>query len=101
MSNSPSQMIPDMLDWKQIWRSGRPRKGSNSAETVLWHPCRMRPNIVLLKNGSWEPLPECQHMWLQDVMDIQLGFHGATDQPCIVDNAIPYHPISCGSGVSL
>ncbi|GFW13067.1 e3 ubiquitin-protein ligase RNF13 [Trichonephila clavipes] len=24
-----------MLDWRQIWGSGRPRKGSNSAETVL------------------------------------------------------------------
>ncbi|GFX43474.1 uncharacterized protein TNCV_4874941 [Trichonephila clavipes] len=29
MSNSPSQMIPDMLDWRQIWRSGRPGKGTN------------------------------------------------------------------------
>ncbi|GFW78580.1 uncharacterized protein TNCV_2243801 [Trichonephila clavipes] len=28
MSNSPSQMIPDMLDWRQIWESGRSRKGS-------------------------------------------------------------------------
>ncbi|GFT42972.1 hypothetical protein TNCV_1615391 [Trichonephila clavipes] len=27
--------IPDMLDWRQIWGSGRPRKGSNSAETVF------------------------------------------------------------------
>ncbi|GFV06746.1 uncharacterized protein TNCV_1611591 [Trichonephila clavipes] len=35
MPNSPSQMIPDMLDQKQIWGSGRPRKGSNNAETVL------------------------------------------------------------------
>ncbi|GFW31190.1 uncharacterized protein TNCV_2577721 [Trichonephila clavipes] len=33
--NSPSHMIPDMLDWRRIWGSSRPRKGSNSAETVL------------------------------------------------------------------
>ncbi|GFV75519.1 hypothetical protein TNCV_1483631 [Trichonephila clavipes] len=37
MPNSPSQMIPDRLDWRQIWGSGRPRKGSNSPETPL--PC--------------------------------------------------------------
>ncbi|GFW34480.1 hypothetical protein TNCV_500981 [Trichonephila clavipes] len=37
---------PNMLDWRQIWGSGRPRKGSNSAETVLRHPCRVRPSIV-------------------------------------------------------
>ncbi|GFT23133.1 hypothetical protein TNCV_1858651 [Trichonephila clavipes] len=36
--------------------------------------------IVLLKNGSWEPLHEWQHMWLQDVMDIMLGCHDATAQ---------------------
>ncbi|GFV48219.1 calpain-A [Trichonephila clavipes] len=35
MPNPPSQMIPDMLDWRQIWGSGRPRKGSNSVDTVL------------------------------------------------------------------
>ncbi|GFS62878.1 hypothetical protein TNCV_2276011 [Trichonephila clavipes] len=29
MPNSLSQMIPDKLDWRQIWRSGKPRKGSN------------------------------------------------------------------------
>ncbi|GFW18743.1 hypothetical protein TNCV_1369971 [Trichonephila clavipes] len=28
-------MIPDMLYWRQIWGSDRPRKGSNSVETVL------------------------------------------------------------------
>ncbi|GFT64158.1 HNF-1_N domain-containing protein [Trichonephila clavipes] len=33
--NSPSQMIPDMLDWREIWRSDRPRRGNNNAETVL------------------------------------------------------------------
>ncbi|GFT12111.1 retrovirus-related Pol polyprotein from transposon 412 [Trichonephila clavipes] len=27
--------IPKDLDWRQVWGSGRPRKGSNSAETVL------------------------------------------------------------------
>ncbi|GFW89141.1 hypothetical protein TNCV_2685751 [Trichonephila clavipes] len=40
MPNSSSQIIPDMLDRRQIWESGRTRKGSNSAETVLRHPCR-------------------------------------------------------------
>ncbi|GFX81194.1 hypothetical protein TNCV_1911861 [Trichonephila clavipes] len=54
--NSPSQKIPDMPNWRQIWGSGRPRKGSNSAETVL--PYRERQNIVLLKNGSRESLHE-------------------------------------------
>ncbi|GFV36708.1 hypothetical protein TNCV_1033841 [Trichonephila clavipes] len=86
MPNSPTQMIPDMLDWRQIWGSRRPRKGSNSAKKVLssqeelCKPCRVRPSIVLLKNGSWEPLHEWQHMCLQDVMDITLGCHGTTNQ---------------------
>ncbi|GFV94900.1 uncharacterized protein TNCV_1028981 [Trichonephila clavipes] len=35
----------------------------------------MRPSIVLLEKGSWEPLHQWQHMWLQDVMDIPLGCH--------------------------
>ncbi|GFX14322.1 NRF domain-containing protein [Trichonephila clavipes] len=35
MPYSSRQMIPDMLDWRQIWGSRRPKKGSNSAETVL------------------------------------------------------------------
>ncbi|GFY48646.1 uncharacterized protein TNIN_192381 [Trichonephila inaurata madagascariensis] len=34
----------------------------------------MRSSIVLLKNDSWKPLHAWQHMWLQDVMDIPLGF---------------------------
>ncbi|GFU86599.1 uncharacterized protein TNCV_3839851 [Trichonephila clavipes] len=38
MPNLPSQMIPDMFDYMQIWGSGRSRKSSNSAETVLRHP---------------------------------------------------------------
>ncbi|GFW43138.1 uncharacterized protein TNCV_1475331 [Trichonephila clavipes] len=59
MPNSLSQMIQDMLDWRQIWGSGRARKDSNSAETVLWHPCRVRLSIVLFKNGSWEPWQPC------------------------------------------
>ncbi|GFT19787.1 hypothetical protein TNCV_4992511 [Trichonephila clavipes] len=50
-----------------------------SSESLV-KPCRMRPSLVLLKNGSWEPLQEWKHMWLQDVMDIPLGCHGATDQ---------------------
>ncbi|GFX08356.1 hypothetical protein TNCV_3268451 [Trichonephila clavipes] len=79
MPSSPSHMIPDVLVWRQIWGSDRQRKGSNSAETVLRHPYCVRPSIVWLKNGSWEPLHEWQHMWLLDVMDIPLGFHGATD----------------------
>ncbi|GFV77626.1 hypothetical protein TNCV_616461 [Trichonephila clavipes] len=35
MTNLPSQMIPDMLDMRQIWGTARPRKDSNSAETDL------------------------------------------------------------------
>ncbi|GFX30395.1 uncharacterized protein TNCV_3460461 [Trichonephila clavipes] len=68
-------MIPDMLNWRQIWRSSMPRKGNKHAETVLRHPFRMKSSIVLLKNGSWEPLHEWQHMCLQGVMDIPLGCH--------------------------
>ncbi|GFW18413.1 uncharacterized protein TNCV_1184411 [Trichonephila clavipes] len=37
------------------WGSGRPRKSSNSAETLT---CCVRPNNALLKNGSCEPLHE-------------------------------------------
>ncbi|GFW48891.1 hypothetical protein TNCV_3900891 [Trichonephila clavipes] len=80
MPYSPSQVIPDILDWRHIWGSGRPKKGSNNAETVLRHPCRMRWSIVWLKIGSREPLHEWQHIWLQDVMYIPLDGHGATDQ---------------------
>ncbi|GFU47435.1 sodium-dependent dopamine transporter [Trichonephila clavipes] len=72
MPHSLSQMIPDMLDWRQFWGSGRPRKGSNSVKIILRHPCRVRPSIVVLKNGSRAPLHEWQHMWLQDVMDMNL-----------------------------
>ncbi|GFW04693.1 hypothetical protein TNCV_3897451 [Trichonephila clavipes] len=50
-------------------------------------------SIVLLKNGSWEPLHEWQHMWLQNVMDIPLGCHvcvwchgSILGGPCIVGN---------------
>ncbi|GFU53509.1 hypothetical protein TNCV_3169421 [Trichonephila clavipes] len=30
MPDSPSQMIPDMLDWRQIWGMGKPRKSKYS-----------------------------------------------------------------------
>ncbi|GFX86161.1 hypothetical protein TNCV_2560431 [Trichonephila clavipes] len=33
-----------------------------------------------MKNGSWEPCPERQHMWLKDVMEVWLGCHFAMDQ---------------------
>ncbi|GFV83331.1 hypothetical protein TNCV_1900571 [Trichonephila clavipes] len=52
MPNSPSQMIKDMLDWREIWGSGSPRKGRNSAETVLWHPCHVE------KLHGWNPIKE-------------------------------------------
>ncbi|GFW01002.1 hypothetical protein TNCV_1762401 [Trichonephila clavipes] len=46
-------------------------------------------------------LHEWQHMWLQDVMNIPLGRHGATDHyygcPCILGKDTPYHYTSCGS----
>ncbi|GFX90462.1 uncharacterized protein TNCV_2073401 [Trichonephila clavipes] len=32
-----------MLDLRQIWGSGKPRKNSNSAETILRHPYRGSP----------------------------------------------------------
>ncbi|GFW93128.1 hypothetical protein TNCV_3888691 [Trichonephila clavipes] len=35
MPNSSSQMITDRLDWRRIWGSGRPKKGRNTAKTVL------------------------------------------------------------------
>ncbi|GFX02899.1 hypothetical protein TNCV_4438811 [Trichonephila clavipes] len=44
MPNSPSQMIPDMLDWRKIWGLGRPRKGSNSLMTPL--PCEAKHCLV-------------------------------------------------------
>ncbi|GFW86001.1 uncharacterized protein TNCV_1968091 [Trichonephila clavipes] len=69
-------MIPDIFDWRQIWGLGKPRKGSKSAENVLWHPCRVRPSIVLFKNGSWEPLHEGQHMWLQYIMVTRINTKG-------------------------
>ncbi|GFU69039.1 hypothetical protein TNCV_3785601 [Trichonephila clavipes] len=80
MPNSPSQMIPDILNWRKVCGSIRSRKGNNKAKTVLGHLCRMRPSIVVLKNGSWEPLHEWQHMGLQDAMDIPLGCYGVLDQ---------------------
>ncbi|GFT50980.1 hypothetical protein TNCV_1174091 [Trichonephila clavipes] len=62
---------PRYDDWRQIWGSGSPRMGSNIAEILL--SCEAEHGIV--KNGSWEPLYEWQHMWLQDVMDIPLECH--------------------------
>ncbi|GFY18221.1 uncharacterized protein TNCV_2046271 [Trichonephila clavipes] len=45
MPNSPSQMIPDRHDWRQIWGSGDKSKGSNSEEKItvatLPFPCEM------------------------------------------------------------
>ncbi|GFY11114.1 hypothetical protein TNCV_4471001 [Trichonephila clavipes] len=41
MTNSPSQMILDMLDWRNIWGSDRPRNVSNSPQVVLGHPCHV------------------------------------------------------------
>ncbi|GFV57743.1 hypothetical protein TNCV_4463411 [Trichonephila clavipes] len=79
MPNSTPQMTPDMLDWKQIWGSDRPMKDSNSAEAVLT-PLPCEAEYCLVKNDSWEPLQDWQYMWLQDVMDIPLGCHGAMDQ---------------------
>ncbi|GFW64793.1 uncharacterized protein TNCV_4450951 [Trichonephila clavipes] len=35
---------------------------------------------TLLKNGSWEPCHEWQHMWVKDVMDVPIGCHYAMDQ---------------------
>ncbi|GFW62068.1 hypothetical protein TNCV_1684991 [Trichonephila clavipes] len=70
---------PDMLDWRQMWGSGRPKIGSNSTETVRRLPCCLRPCIVLLINDSWEQLHEWQHLGLQDVMDVPLGYHGSSD----------------------
>ncbi|GFT49078.1 e3 ubiquitin-protein ligase RNF13 [Trichonephila clavipes] len=97
MSKLPSQMIPDMLNWRQIWGSIRPRKGSNSAETVLRHPCHVRPSIFLLKNGSWEPLQEGQHMWLQDIMDMARVPHSITPAvkavcPCKANSGLRHSP---------
>ncbi|GFT85160.1 hypothetical protein TNCV_496261 [Trichonephila clavipes] len=33
--NWQSEMIPDMLHWRRIWGSGRPKKDINNTETVL------------------------------------------------------------------
>ncbi|GFY21396.1 hypothetical protein TNCV_3994401 [Trichonephila clavipes] len=43
MPNSPSQIIPDILDWRQIWGSGRQRKGSNTVELAL---AEMAPHTI-------------------------------------------------------
>ncbi|GFS54875.1 uncharacterized protein TNCV_3576051 [Trichonephila clavipes] len=57
MPNSPSQMIPDMLDWRQIRGSGRPRiVPSSSAETVLRYACFQFPPTFLHSKRS--------HRWL-------------------------------------
>ncbi|GFV88071.1 hypothetical protein TNCV_3242211 [Trichonephila clavipes] len=44
---------------------GQTKEVCNSAETVLRYFGRVRSSIVLLKNGSWEPLHKWQHMWLK------------------------------------
>ncbi|GFU51012.1 uncharacterized protein TNCV_4462041 [Trichonephila clavipes] len=54
MPNSPSQMVLDILDWRQISGSGRTRKGSNSAETVFLHPCRVGAKATT-RNGRRDP----------------------------------------------
>ncbi|GFV30676.1 uncharacterized protein TNCV_3931981 [Trichonephila clavipes] len=52
MPNSPSQMIADMLDWRQMLGSGRPRRGNNSVETVLLHPCHFPRAWHLFKRSN-------------------------------------------------
>ncbi|GFT00644.1 uncharacterized protein TNCV_141891 [Trichonephila clavipes] len=74
MPNSPSRMISDMLDRRQIWGSCMPRKGT----LVTPLPCEVEHCLV--ENGSCEPLHKWRHMWLQDARDIPLSCHGATDQ---------------------
>ncbi|GFV81947.1 uncharacterized protein TNCV_3151451 [Trichonephila clavipes] len=107
MPKSSSQRIPDMLDWRQIWGSGRPRKGSNSAETVLGLRCRVSPSIVLLKIGSWEPLHDWQHMCQGRIESITTGSHTRTivitaeiESGFVTkDNLAPFHCSPVSSGV--
>ncbi|GFS66436.1 uncharacterized protein TNCV_3856861 [Trichonephila clavipes] len=48
MPNSPFQLIPDMLDWRQICGSGRPRKSINSDDIVLSPlPCEAEHYLVV------------------------------------------------------
>ncbi|GFU51120.1 hypothetical protein TNCV_2549271 [Trichonephila clavipes] len=59
---------------------GKTKEEYEKCKYSLVTPLPCEPSIVLFKNGSWEPFHEWQHMWLEDVIDIPLGCHGATDQ---------------------
>ncbi|GFT04529.1 hypothetical protein TNCV_1930341 [Trichonephila clavipes] len=61
-------------------RAGQERIVTVRIQSCDGHPCHVRSSIVFLKNVSLEPLHEWQLMWLQDIMDILLGWHGAKDQ---------------------
>ncbi|GFX70985.1 uncharacterized protein TNCV_1689681 [Trichonephila clavipes] len=51
MPNPPSQMIPDMLDWRQIWGSSKPRKSSNSNGTpAVGAVCRCKAKAGLRRS---------------------------------------------------
>ncbi|GFU57683.1 uncharacterized protein TNCV_3638381 [Trichonephila clavipes] len=60
MHNSPSQMIPDMHDWGQIWGSGRLRKSNSTVHFPrALHPSKRRRRWVGVKdsrrNGRRDP----------------------------------------------
>ncbi|GFV01642.1 uncharacterized protein TNCV_2962351 [Trichonephila clavipes] len=52
-------MIPDMLDWRQIWRLGRPRKGIQFPRA--WHHFKRRRRWVGVKGSTRNELcdPKC------------------------------------------
>ncbi|GFX51429.1 uncharacterized protein TNCV_3103621 [Trichonephila clavipes] len=52
MPNSPSQMIPDMLNWRQIWVSGRPRKGSDIQFPCARHHSKRRRRLAGVKSST-------------------------------------------------
>ncbi|GFV55412.1 uncharacterized protein TNCV_2463021 [Trichonephila clavipes] len=56
MPNSRSQMITDLLDWRHIWGSGRPRKGCNGHTAVLpW--CHGSILELTVFRRQWHPIP--------------------------------------------
>ncbi|GFY07070.1 hypothetical protein TNCV_4203411 [Trichonephila clavipes] len=59
---------------------GQAKEGQKQCRDSLVTPLPNEGEPWLVENGPCEPLHEWQRMRSQDVMDIPLGSHGATDQ---------------------
>ncbi|GFX44492.1 uncharacterized protein TNCV_4713181 [Trichonephila clavipes] len=94
MPNSPSQMIPDMLDWRQIWRSVQfPRVRHHSKRRRRWVGVKGST-----RNGRRDPkYPSARHLRMVRE-DTAAPNEGATCAWMTTDGALAVrvHFLRCG-----